>query len=198
VAAVWKVEELGVTMANLIKILSWFLIRDYSFYRIYGRSCADNGALPTSGLRFEPVEKKQIATSADRAIAEHAWYHDRDTHAYACLEDERIVGLCFFWHGMGYSKRNFWPLREHEAKLVQLFVLPERRGRGIARRLIEAATQDMNQQGFNYVYARIWRSNIPSLRAFERAGWEPIATVIEIFPRGRSKSFRLELRNEGS
>jgi GNAT superfamily N-acetyltransferase len=185
-------------MANLIKILSRFFIRDYSFYRIYGRSCADSNASTIAGLRFEPIEKKQIANSADPAIMEHAWYHDRDTHAYACLEDTRIVGLCFFWYGMGYSKRNFWPLREHEAKLVQLFVLPERRGRGIAKRLIEAATQDMSRQGFNYVYARIWRSNIPSLRAFQRAGWERVATVIEIFPRGKDKSFRLELRNKGS
>jgi GNAT superfamily N-acetyltransferase len=147
-------------------------------------------------MRYEPVEKKQIADSTDPAIAEHAWYHDRDTYAYACLEGARIVGLCFFWHGMGYSKRNFWPLRENEAKLVQLFVLPEMRGRGIARRLIEAATQDMNRQGFNYVYARIWRSNKPSLHVFERAGWQRVATVIEIALHGRNKSFRLELRNK--
>lgn len=183
-------------MGNFIKTWVQFLIRDYSFYRIYGRGCTNSGALMTAGLRFEPVEKKQIVNSADPAIVEHAWYHDRDTHAYACLEDARIVGLCFFWHGIGYSKRNFWPLREHEAKLVQLFVLPEMRGQGIARRLIEAATQDMSRRGFSYVYARIWRSNKPSLRAFERAGWQRVATVIEIFPHGRSKSFRLELRNK--
>lgn len=182
-------------MANFIKKLSRLLIRDYSFYRIYGRSCTDSSALLPEGLRFEAVEKQQINCSPDAAIAEHAWYHDRDTHAYACLEGDRIVGLCFFWHGIGYTRRNFWPLGEHEAKLVQLFVLPEKRGQGIARRLIKAATQDMNLQGFNYVYARIWRSNTPSLRAFERAGWERIATVIEVFPRGRNKSFRLELRN---
>ena len=145
----------------LSKKLSRLLIRDYSFYRIYGRSCTDSSALLPKGLRFEAVEKKQINSSPDAAIAEHAWSHDRDTHAYACVDSTRIVGLCFFWHGIGCTRRNFWPLGEHEAKLVQLFVLPEKRGQGIARRLIKAATQDMNRQGLNYVHARIWRSNTP-------------------------------------
>jgi GNAT superfamily N-acetyltransferase len=185
-------------MRNFLKALSRFLLRDYSFYRIYGRHCMDNDTSPMAEFRFEPIEKNQISDSLDAMIAEQAWYHDRDTYAYACLEDSRIVGLCFFWHGTGYTRRNFWPLGEHEAKLVQIFVLPEKRGRGIGHRLIEAATQDMNRQGFRYVYARIWRSNTPSLRAFERAGWERVATVIEICPRGKSKSFRLELRNRDS
>jgi hypothetical protein len=76
-AAAEEVEELGVAMANFIKKLSRLLIRDYSFYRIYGRSCTGSSALLPKGLRFEAVEKKQINSSPYAAIGEHAWYHDR-------------------------------------------------------------------------------------------------------------------------
>ena len=181
-------------MTNYLKKLTQILLRDYSFYHIYGRGCADENASLAPGFRFEPVEKNEIENSKDGMIVEQAWYHGQSTHAYACFDGLRIVGLLFFWYGEGYRKRNFWPLADREAKLVQLFVLPEIRGRGIGKSLIAFATQDMSCRGFKYVYARIWRSNTPSLRAFERAGWERMATVIELFIYGRKNPLRFEFR----
>jgi ribosomal protein S18 acetylase RimI-like enzyme len=183
---------------NSIKKLAQLVLRDYSFYQIYGRHCTSEKALLLEGFRFKQIEKDEIDDSEDGIIAEQAWYHRQDTHAYACIEGTRIVGLCFFWYGEGYSKRNFWPLADREAKLVQLFVLPQMRGRGIARSLIEFATEDMFYKEFKYVYARIWRSNVLSLRAFERASWGRVATVIEIYLRGRSKPFRANFRRTPS
>lgn len=181
-------------MTRYLKIFAQLFLRDYSFYHIYGRDCKDGRAPLPAVFRFQPIEKNEIDSSQDEMIIEQTWYHGQCTHAYACIEDSRIVGLIFFWYGEGYSKRNFWPLADQEAKLVQLFVLPAMRERGIGKSLIEFATQDMYRRGFKYVYARIWRSNVSSLAAFERAGWARMATVIEIFLRGRSKPFRLELR----
>ena len=181
-------------MTRYLKILAQFLFRDYSFYHIYGRECMDGKSPQPAAFRLQAIEKNDIDISKDGMIIEQTWYHGQFTHAYACIEGSRIVGLIFFWYGEGYSKRNFWPLADQEAKLVQLFVLPEMRGRGIGKSLIEFATQDMFRRGFKYVYARIWRSNGSSLRAFERAGWARMATVIEICLRGRSKPLRLELR----
>lgn len=181
-------------MTKHLKSLARLLLRDYSFYHIYRRSCAEEKPLLTDELRFEIIEKKEIDSARDRIIGDQAWYHGENTNAYACIEGSRIVGLCFFWHGERYKKRNFWPLTDQEAKLVQLFVLPEMRGQGIGKSLIQFATRDMSHRGFKYVYARIWRSNMPSLRAFESAGWDRVATVIEISLRIRNKPFRLELR----
>ena len=181
-------------MTKYLKHLARLLLRDYSFYHIYRCNCTREEPLLTTGLRFEAIEKKEIDTARDRMIADQGWYHGQDTHAYACIEGSRIVGLCFFWYGERYRKRNFWPLKDQEAKLVQLFVLPEMRGQGIGKSLIQFATWDMSVREFKYVYARVWISNTPSLRAFKSAGWNYAATVIEIFLRGRNKPFRIELR----
>lgn len=179
---------------NLIKRIARLFVRDYSIYHIYRQECADEiEDTPDIGFRFEPVEEKVIAGSEDEMIVQQAWYCGECSHAYACMNDSRIVGLCFFWYGKRYGTRNFWPLEEGEAKLVQLVVLPEMRGRGIASRLIKFATHDMSRWGFRYAYARIWWSNTPSVRAFKRAGWRRVATVIEVYLRDRAKPLRLKL-----
>jgi GNAT superfamily N-acetyltransferase len=185
-------------VANLIKKLALFFLRDYSIYHIYRQKCESAMDAPGIEFRFEPVEKDLIIGSEDEMIVQQAWYCGEHSQAYACINDSRIVGLCFFWHGKRYSERNFWPLEEKEAKLVQLIVLPEMRGRGIATRLIEHSTHDMSRLGFRYLYARIWWSNKPSLHAFERAGWRRIATVIDIFFPYRAKPFRLKLKRMAS
>jgi GNAT superfamily N-acetyltransferase len=181
-------------MTKYLRALALLILRDYSYYHIYSQNHTVAPAPLIEGLQFEPVEKKQIYNSNEMMIVEQAWYHHQHTHAYACIEDSRIIGVCFFWYGEGYRRRNFWPLADQEAKLVQIFILPEMRGRGIGRSLIQFATQDMFRKGFNCVYARIWRSNTSSLRMFQQAGWNHIATVVELFLRGRNKPLRLEVR----
>ncbi|WP_074859921.1 GNAT family N-acetyltransferase [Nitrosospira briensis] len=185
------------------KRLARLLFREYSIYSIYGYSggnaaYADEAGPLTAELRFQAVTKSEIDNSRNELIVQQAWYHGEGAHAYACLKDSEIVGLCFFWHGERYRKRNFWPLAEAEAKLVQMIVLPEMRGRGIARSLIKFATREMSRQGFKHMYARIWWSNTPSLRAFKHAGWKRIATVIEISIFRWDKPLRLKLMSMSS
>jgi GNAT superfamily N-acetyltransferase len=180
-------------LLNFIKRLSRFFLRDYSIYRIYGHECAGKTNSADIGFVLEPVEEIAIVESEDEMIAQQAWYCGEYSQAYACKTGSRIVGLCFFWYGKRYSTRNFWPLKEDEAKLVQLVVLPSMRGQGIARQLIEFGTEDMSRLGFRYAYARIWWSNGPSLRAFQRAGWRHVATIIDILLPYRMKPFRLKL-----
>lgn len=181
-------------MGNFIKGLFRRLFGEYSFYHIYGRSCTGEvTASLATGFRLVSVERNEIDNSKDELIVQQAWYFGDDTCAYACMEGSRIIAVCFFWYGERYRQRNFWPLVDSEAKLVQLIVLPEMRGRGIASSLINFATKDMSRRGFKYLYARIWWSNTPSLHAFERAGWVRVATVIEIYLLDRKKPFRLKL-----
>jgi RimJ/RimL family protein N-acetyltransferase len=184
-------------MSSLIKRLSRLLFRDYSIYRIYTYCYDDEIAStvrpPNKKFRFEVVAESEIRDSRDELVVEQAWYHGREAYAYGCFQDARLVALCFFWYGNRYTaKRNFWPLSAGEAKLVQLIVLPELRGRGIARDLVRFATDDMFHRGFKRIYSRIWWSNTPSLNVFEHAGWQRVATVIELCIPGRRRPLRLQ------
>ncbi len=189
---------------NPIKRLAHLFFRGYSVYRIYRYTCSGesapyaDGASPLGRFTFREVEEAEILSSADQLIVQQAWYHGEGVYAYACLEEQKIVGLCFFWHGARYATRNFWPLAAGEVKLVQVVVTPEMRGRGIGRRLIEFATHAIARQGFRYAYARIWWTNTQSLNAFEKAGWVHLATVIELPLPGWKKPFRINWMKKAS
>ncbi len=171
-------------MKKLIKRLAALILGDYSAFHIYSKSASADMApvLAPDGFQVATIEKMQVESSGDELIREQAWYHGAGTHAYACLLGSRIVGLCYFWHGERYRTRNYWPLADGEAKLVQLVTVPELRGRGIASKLIARASEDMAKQGFHRLYARVWHSNAPSSSAFVRAGWRRVATIIEVYP----------------
>ena len=179
-------------MKALLKKMLRLLFGDYAPYFIY----ASPAQLPVSApsLRVAAVDRDRIAASADALIREQAGYAGEGAHAFACFDGERIVGVCFYWHGARYLTRNFWPLRDGEAKLVQIITLPEMRGRQVAQTLIAASVRELGAQGWQRAYARIWHSNTPSLRAFEKAGWRKIALVLELYPFARKKPLRLTYR----
>ncbi|WP_394986031.1 GNAT family N-acetyltransferase [Cellvibrio sp.] len=182
-------------MQNLVKEfakkLARMLIGDYSAYYIYSQSTEDSSPFKlgtATTFRVGPVDEFTINSSPESLIREQVGYAGPGSHAYACFDHDRIVGVCFYWFGNRYLKRNFWPLVDGEAKLVQIISLPEMRGRGVATMLIASSCRDMMQNnGFCRTYARIWHSNMPSLRAFERAGWTRVALIIEINPLRRSR-----------
>lgn len=183
-------------MHTLTKKLAGLLLGDYSAYHIYAFSAGNCRALArqATGFEFAMVDKVQVEASADPSIAERASYHGSETRAYACLDGTRIVGVCYFWYGAQYRKRNFWPLGEREAKLVEIVTVPQLRRRGAATHLIAYAAADMLRNGFQRLYARIWHSNKASVKAFQRAGWLRVATVIEIYPLRRRVPYRLTFR----
>ena len=183
-------------MKEVVKKLAQILFGDYSAYKIYSRSKADaspSHPTTTATFRIEPVDEFAINSSAEPLIREQVGYAGPGSHAYACFDDGRIVGICFYWFGDRYLRRNFWPLVDGEAKLVQIISLPEMRGRGIATMLITLSCRHMMQTGFRQLYARIWHSNTPSLRAFERAGWMQVAFVLEINPLRQIQPIRIRL-----
>lgn len=177
-----------------VKKLARMLFGEYSAYCIYSQSAGTSLPIQpeASGkLSVRQVDETAIRASPDAVIREQAEYAGPGSYAYACFDQDRIVGLCFYWFGTRYLQRNYWPLADSEAKLVQIVSIPEMRGRGVATRLITSSCQELVQKGFRRTYARIWHSNIPSLRAFERAGWKKIALVIEINPLRRGRPIRM-------
>jgi len=181
-------------MKGVAKKLAQTILGEYSAYYVYARSVeGGSSAQPEATLPFrvEWVDESVIQCSPDPLIREQAGYAGPGSHAYACFDGDRIVSICFYWFGDRYLKRNFWPLADGEAKLVQIVSLPEIRGRGVATKLIKSSFQDMMEKGFSRIYARIWHSNTPSIRAFERAGWMRVALVLEINPLRRSQPIRM-------
>ena len=171
---------------SLLKQIARAIFGDYQIFRIYefgNRPDISNNRGKAADWSFEEVSLEQIKVSTDVAIRERAWYLGEDAHAFGCIRQGRILALCVFWHGERYRiKRNFWPLAQDEAKLVEIITLPEARGQGIAGLLIEYASGEMFARGFHRLFARIWHSNLPSIRAFEKSGWQYLTTVLEIRP----------------
>lgn len=183
-------------MKEFIKKLARILLGEYSLYRIYASPTASSSA-PTQSAgsthQVEPIDAFELNSSTEQFAREQSGYAGPGSHAYACLDHDHIVGVCLYWHGARYLTRNFWPLQDGEAKLVQVIVQPEMRGRGIASALIEQSWRDMQSKGFVKSYARIWHSNDPSIRAFTHAGWSEISHVLEINPFRRSRPMRLSV-----
>lgn len=172
-------------MKQLAKAILRLIFRNYSVYRIY--TCSTTAAVAprtpkSAALEVREVDLADVSASGDADIVAQAGYLGPGSHAFACFDGARIVGICFYWHGNRYLQRNFWPLQARQAKLVHIMTLPEMRGREVASRLIADSCKAMEAYGFERNYARIWHSNTPSIRAFTRAGWEPVATVVEVQP----------------
>lgn len=183
-------------MKYLLKKLLRLLFGNYSIYRIYTSSPATSSppySSKTVPFTVGQVGKSDLTQSTDTLIREQTGYLGEDSFAFACFDGERVVGVCVYWFGARYRTRNFWPLAEHQAKLVQIITLPEMRGRNVASTLIARSTSAMHEKGFELNFARIWHSNTPSLRAFTRAGWSCIATVVEINPLRLRRPLRIRL-----
>lgn len=181
-----------------LKRLATFLLGDYSAYFIYQSPGAATAVLPQAATRFVVRElgPEELAASPDEAVRDQAGYLGAQALGFACTEDGALLGLCFYWHGERYRQRNFWPLASGQAKLVQIVTVPSARGRGVATELIRRSMAAVAAAGFDRAYARIWHSNKPSYRAFERAGWSRIAFVAEVHPFGstRPRRFTFKLR----
>ncbi|HKW80486.1 MAG TPA: GNAT family N-acetyltransferase [Casimicrobiaceae bacterium] len=183
-------------MNRLTKKLANLVVGDYSAYHIYSFAAGNDKAPDryATRFRFASVGQAEVEASHDPTITERASYHGPETYAYACFDGARIVGVCYFWYGAQYRKRNFWPLGDSEAKLVELVTVPDMRARGVATHLIVHAAADMLAKGFSRLFARIWHSNKASVTAFRRAGWARVAIVIEIHPLRRRLPLRITLR----
>lgn len=181
-------------MKGFLKGIASLLMGEYAAYYIYKQEIGQHATMALRpSVTIKPIEKSIFTTKIHPLIMEQRAYFGDDSLAYACYEDDRIIATCFYWHGSRYVRRNFWPLRENEVKLVQIITLPEARGKGVAPVLIRDSFEDVAKKGFDTAYARVWHSNIPSHRAFEKAGWKKIALVLEVNPFRRPRPMRIRL-----
>lgn len=177
---------------SFVKRLLAPLVGDYSAYFIYQSPKAAITASSKFTVRL--VGPEELGEEAEDLFRQQAFYLGPQSRGFACFEGQTMVGLCFYWYGERYRQRNFWPLQDRQAKLVQIVTLPQAQGRGVATTLIRESLVHLQEDSFCSAFARVWHSNVPSYKAFERAGWRRIAFVMEIHPFGRRVPYRLEHR----
>ncbi len=177
------------------KSLLRMLVGKYAIYRVLEYSCKTAPRITRkSGFSVDEACDETLERAERQIIREQAWYGGEGSEVFTCTEEGAIVGTCIYWHGARYQKRGFWPLNEDEAKLVQIIVAPEYRGKGIAKLLIQESAYLMQAKGFHRLFARVWHSNTPSLRAFLAAGWNEIALTITFHILNSSFERRLTIR----
>lgn len=166
---------------TLTRALARLLLGNYQLYRIYRlRPSASAGGDPLV-VALDGSQALQAARCNE--LRDLCQYAGEDAYGYGYREGGELLAACWYWTGRRYREnRNFWPLEEGEAKLVQIVTAPTARGRGIAGRLLTHSAADMATRGYRALYARIWHSNRPSIRAFERVGWQYIAFVADVYP----------------
>lgn len=169
------------------------LIGEYSPYYIYlwTGAAAAQGIERKLGFDLRPIDESQLA-AADGLMMEQVGYLGSESMGFGYFVDGQLAGVCFYWFGERYKRRGFWPLKQGEAKLVQIIVSPAARGQGVASALIQGSAQAMADAGFFRLYARIWHSNRPSMHAFEKSGWRRIAFVLEFNPFRTKKPLRVQ------
>lgn len=159
------------------------VLGQYEYYRILRVDAAvakSTGSADVSIRRLDRIEELRDSHHAD--VAQLVAYDGAEAACFVAEEAGEIVAACWYWYGETYQRRNFWPLRPTEAKLVQITSASAKRGRGIADALIRYSAARMFESGFEALYARVWHSHGASLRAFEKAGWRNHAQVLEMRP----------------
>ena len=100
---------------------------------------------------------KEAYTACMRAYlageTEYGWY--------LCLDGEKIVG------GLGVIDNDFHDRKDLTPNICAVYTEPAFRGRGVARRLLAMAVEDLRSHGVSPVYLLTDHTGF-----YERCGWE--------------------------
>ncbi len=135
-----------------------FFIRPFQNGDEFAVSSVICETLKISNADDYPAEfiKENTESHSPTVIAERA----KDTHFYVICDGEKIIGCG--------GITGYWG-RTTESYLVSVFVLPEYRGRGLGRRMIQTLENDE-------FFARAWRTEVgPSITAvdfYRRLGYQ--------------------------
>ncbi len=138
---------------------------------------------PGDGETFELWTAERVrAWRRGRAGLPTEFYQDRidgvSLCAVACLGDE-VAGLIWVYRPGDYSR--MFRLQAGEVELNHGYMRPEHRQRGLFVRLLELACAELRQHGYVTARAVVHASNLPSFRAFTRAGFAPIGSIRHFF-----------------
>lgn len=162
---------------SIVKRLASWILGDYDLYRIYQFDLSRAEGPPSSVARLAEVDERALVGTDLRDLAQYA---GTGAHGFGAWLGSDLAATCWFWNEERYRQRNFWPIQNDEAKLVQISTAEHYQGRGIAFDLIRFGMNEMKTRGYRRVYARVWHSNRPSIGLFEKAGWKYVAFVARV------------------
>lgn len=172
--------------------LRWVL-SDYAAYRIYMLERPESLSSGSSDLL--PVEVQALRRTQSAILGKLSDWGGPGAHGFMLSEGGQPAAVCWYWHGDQYrTRRNFWPLAAGDAKLIELGVRENARGKGLAVRIVVDSAERMFALGFRRLFARVWHSHAASYRAFERAGWRNVALVVTYRWRWSQQDGRVEFR----
>lgn len=180
---------------RVIKKAARACLGEYTIYRVFRYDCpggiGGESQAAAEGQTFFVPSQDDILNAGSPLIRDQAWYQGDDALAFAARKGTEIAAICWVWHGSSYRVAVQWPLKKHEAYIVQLVTVPECRGTGTGTRLKRYVTQELCARGFRTLYSRVWFSNRPAIRMNEKAGWKHFATIAEVAPPIGAKSLRI-------
>lgn len=178
--------------ALLSRLLRWVL-SDYAAYRIY--MLERPAVRPEARSDLLPAEADALRGTQSAILGKLSDWGGPGAHGFMLRDDGQPAAVCWYWHGDQYrAKRNFWPLVQGDAKLIELGVRENARGKGLAVKIVVESADRMFALGFRRLFARVWHSHAASYRAFERAGWRNVALVVSYRWRWSRQDRRVEFR----
>ena len=112
---------------------------------------------------------------------------DERAHYYALLENGQIVGNMFLYDWQG--ERDF-------LKIMNLGVAPDRRGQGLACRLLEKAAEELKASMLTRCCGETRESNLARRRVFERCGYRLNKTEESYYENPTESACKYVLRRE--
>jgi RimJ/RimL family protein N-acetyltransferase len=102
------------------------------------------------------------------ARGEERWRTDAVERAtFVAVEGDRIVGMASGWNDSG------------TARLIQMFVRPEARGRGLADELVAAVARWARELGFARLELGVVEGNVVAERAYARCGFVRVGDLVD-------------------
>jgi RimJ/RimL family protein N-acetyltransferase len=100
---------------------------------------------------------------------------------FVAVEDGRIVGMASGWDDAG------------AAQLIQMFVRPEARGRGLADELVAAVVRWARERGFERLELGVTDGNLAAERVYARCGFVRVGEPIDRSGAGVAREARMAL-----
>ncbi|MDF2994868.1 MAG: family N-acetyltransferase [Xanthobacteraceae bacterium] len=126
----------------------------------------------------EPVLRTATTADAAALAAVHAsafriaW----DADEFERLLADRLSRALVAVDGTGGAALGFILVRgvKPETEILSVAVVPRRRGRGLARRLLERQLGQLAAEGFTTVFLEVEEANAPARRLYERNGFAEV------------------------
>lgn len=157
-------QDISIRRANHHDAASIATLGATIFAKHFGHSCT-----PEQLQAY--LEEAYSTTAIDGDLANP----QKDT-VVAVTADGQIVGFSML------TKGTTEPCVEERVtnftELQRLYVASEFHGRGLGRKLAEAADEIARTQGFKHIWLGVWEDNLNSYQVYKRLGYEKVGTHI--------------------